>query len=224
MDLQLVPCWITSAVLVLLFATLQEFVTAESQCDGDKESCDTQSSHCTDCDKKDEASISKNWWKNAKSIYDFTVTDIDGDRVSLTKYKGHVCLIVNVACFCGYTSSNYAQLQQLYNELSESSGLRVLAFPCNQFGAQEPGSHEEIKQFVAARAVTFDMFTKIEVNGENAEPLWRYLKYRYSPSEQEWFIPWNFSKFLIDKNGQPVGYYSHSVNPLDIKEDLYSYL
>jgi len=224
MDLQLMPIsWTACLTVVLLLTTLQESVSAATQCDGDKESCDTETSQCKDChDKEDDASLTKSWWKSANSIYNFTVTDIDGNRVSLEKYGGHVCLIVNVASHCGFTSSNYYELQQLYYGLYWTRGLRILAFPCNQFGDQEPGTNDEIKQFAADQGVTFDMFAKVEVNGDTAEPLWRYLKYSYYSSEDDWPIPWNFSKFVINKDGKPVAYYSHATVPTE--EDLQDYL
>ena len=90
-------------------------------------------------------------YKNAQSIYEFSAKDIKGNEVSLEKYKGHVCIIVNVASQCGYTKNNYAELVELYNQYSESKGLRILAFPCNQFAGEEPGDSEQICQFVQSK-------------------------------------------------------------------------
>uniref|UniRef100_A0A2C9JBF9 Glutathione peroxidase n=1 Tax=Biomphalaria glabrata TaxID=6526 RepID=A0A2C9JBF9_BIOGL len=116
-------------------------------------------------------------WKNAQSIYEFNALDIDGNKVSLDKYRGKVCLIVNVASKCGFTTKNYTQLQALHTKYAEM-GLAILGFPSNEFGGQEPGSNEEIKKFVTEQFnVQFDMFSKIEVNGKNAHPLYKYLKH-----------------------------------------------
>lgn len=165
----------------------------------------------------------KDWWKKASSIYEFTVKDIDGKEVSLEKYRDHVCLIVNVACNWGMTDKNYKQLQALYEELAESKGLRILAFPCNQFGSQEPGTNEEIKKTVTEKyGVTFDMFSKIDVNGSNADPLWNYLKMKKGGTLGD-FIKWNFTKFLIDKQGIPVQRYAPTVDPFTIKKDFDKY-
>lgn len=161
-------------------------------------------------------------WKEAKSIYEFTANDIHGQPVSLEKYRGHVCIIVNVASQCGYTKNNYKELVDLYNEYSESKGLRILAFPCNQFGGQEPGDAAEICSFVATKNVKFDMFEKINVNGNNAHPLWKYLKHKQGGTLGD-FIKWNFTKFIIDKNGQPVERHGPSTNPKDLVKSLEKY-
>jgi len=163
------------------------------------------------------------WWKKAKSIYDFYATDIDGKQVHLDKYRGHVCIIVNVASNWGFTAKNYQQLQAMYDELSTAKGLRILAFPCNQFGSQEPGTDREVKMFAMEKyRVTFDMFSKIEVNGDKAHPLWKYLKYKQGGTLGD-FVKWNFSKFIVDKQGQPVERYAPNVEPLDMKKDLEKY-
>jgi len=136
------------------------------------------------------------------NIYEFSAVDIDGNEVSMEKYKGHVCIIVNVASKWGKTDVNYRQLVELYNKYSEAEGLRILGFPCNQFGGQEPGTEQEIKEFVAKYNVEFDMFSKIDVNGNNAHPLFKFLK-----EKQTGFlvnaIKWNFTKFVVDKEGVP---------------------
>lgn len=111
----------------------------------------------------------------------------------------------------------------MYDQLSDSKGLRILAFPCNQFGGQEPWPNDEIKKYVTEQFnVTFDMFAKIDVNGDNAIPLFKYLKHKQSGLFGD-FIKWNFSKFVIDKNGQPVARYAPNVEPKDIAKDLEKY-
>jgi len=118
------------------------------------------------------------------------------------------------------TDKNYTQLQALHDELAEEKGLRILAFPCNQFGSQEPGTNEEIKTFATTKYnVKFDMFAKINVNGSNADPLWNYLKEKQKGTLGN-FIKWNFSKFLVDKNGQPVKRYAPNVEPFTVKKDF----
>ncbi|KAJ8673536.1 hypothetical protein QAD02_004798 [Eretmocerus hayati] len=160
-------------------------------------------------------------WKKATSIYDFHARDIDGNDVSLDKYKGHVAIIINVASQCGLTETNYKQLQGLYNKYGESKGLRILAFPCNQFNHQEPGTPAEIKEFVKKYDVTFDMFDKIDVNGDNAHPLYKWLK---DQKEGSGFITdgikWNFTKFLINKKGQVVDRFAPSTEPNSMEKAL----
>lgn len=121
------------------------------------------------------------------------------------------------------TAKNYQQLQALYDELAESKGLRILAFPCNQFGGQEPGTNKEIKKFATENyGVKFDLFSKIEVNGSGADPLWNYLKMKKGGTLGD-FIKWNFSKFLINKEGIPVERYAPTVEPFAIKKDFEKY-
>lgn len=141
-------------------------------------------------------------WKNAKSVYDFTVKDIKGEDVSLEKYKGFVLIIVNVASKCGYTSKHYKELAEL-DEKYRDKGLRILGFPCNQFGGQEPGDAESICSFTAKKNVKFDIFDKVDVNGNDAHPLWKYLKSKQGGLLID-SIKWNFTKFIVDKDGQPV--------------------
>lgn len=161
-------------------------------------------------------------WKQAKSIYEFTVNDINGKPVSLEKYRGHVCIIVNVASQCGLTKDNYKELVELYDKFSESKGLRILAFPCNQFGGQEPGDADAICSFVASKNVKFDMFEKINVNGSEAHPLWKYLKHKQGGTLGD-FIKWNFTKFIIDKNGQPVERHGPKTNPSKLVDCIEKY-
>jgi len=163
-------------------------------------------------------------WKTATSIYDFTATDIDANDVSFEKYKGHVCIIVNVASKWGVTARNYQELQALHDQFAESGGLRILCFPCNQFGSQEPGSDAEVKEFVQGKyGVNFDLFSKIKVNGKDADPLWKYLKSKQGGTLGD-LIKWNFSKFLIGKNGQPVQRYSTTDHPFAMLPDIEKYL
>lgn len=162
----------------------------------------------------------KDWWKNAKSIYEFSVKDIDGNNVSLEKYRGHVVLILNVASKWGFTDKNYTQLQALHAKYAESKGLRILGFPCNQFGSQEPGTEEEIKKFVTENyGVQFDMFSKINVNGGQADPLFKYLKHKQGGTLGD-FIKWNFTKFLVNKEGIPVKRYAPNDEPNKIEKDF----
>lgn len=144
----------------------------------------------------------------------FTVKDIDGKDVSLSKYQGKVVMIVNVASKCGATPQ-YADLQSLYKKYKDQ-GFVVLGFPCNQFGKQEPGSEQDIKQFCTANYdVTFDMFSKIDVGEENAAPLYKFLT---SPETNPQFsgkIGWNFEKFLIGRDGKVVARFKTGVQPDD---------
>ncbi|KAK9059289.1 hypothetical protein SSX86_021908 [Deinandra increscens subsp. villosa] len=153
---------------------------------------------------------------NKKTLFDFTVKDAKGNDVDLNIYYGKVLLIVNVASKCGLTNNNYDELNQIYLKYKEK-GFEILAFPCNQFGAQEPGSNEEIVDFVCTRFKSeFPIFDKIDVNGENAAPVYQFLKtgfYGILGGD----IQWNFSKFLIDKNGQPVDRYYPTTSPLTIE-------
>jgi glutathione peroxidase len=146
----------------------------------------------------------------AASLYDIKLKDIDGKDTSLSAYKGKVVLIVNVASKCGYTKQ-YAGLEATYLKYKDQ-GLVVLGFPCNQFGGQEPGTNEEIKQFCSSKFnVTFPMFDKIEVNGANRHPLYVALAGKDSPFPGD--IKWNFNKFLIGKNGKILERFDSKVTP-----------
>jgi len=162
-------------------------------------------------------------WKDAKNIYQFTADDIDGNPVHLAKYAGHVCVVVNVATNWGATTTNYKELVQLYEKYSQTQGLRILAFPCNQFGNQEPGTNQEIKAFAQGKfGVKFDMFSKIDVNGDTAHPLWKYMKAKQGGFVVD-AIKWNFTKFIIDKNGVPRVRYATTTNPMSMEDDLLKY-
>jgi glutathione peroxidase len=143
------------------------------------------------------------------SITDITVKTIDGKDKSLSDYLGKVLLIVNVASYCGYTPQ-YQGLEQL-NQKYRSAGLEILGFPCNDFGAQEPGTNEQILQFCSRNyGVSFDLFDKIQVIGSQQHPLYaRLTKAVSSPGD----VSWNFEKFLVNKKGEIVARYRSSVNP-----------
>ncbi|EPY26076.1 glutathione peroxidase-type tryparedoxin peroxidase [Strigomonas culicis] len=139
------------------------------------------------------------------SIYDFTVNGADHKPYDLQQHKGHPLLIVNVASQCGYTKSGYETATALYNKFKDQ-GFTVLAFPCNQFGAQEPGTEQEIQQTTCTRfKAEFPLLEKVEVNGDKALPLYTYLKEKqHDPKTDAVDIKWNFNFFLVDKEGVPV--------------------
>jgi len=146
----------------------------------------------------------------ADSLYDIPLKDIDGKDTTLKPYAGKVMLIVNVASKCGYTPQ-YKSLEATYEKYS-SQGLVICGFPCNQFGSQEPGSDAEIKQFCTSKYdVTFPMFDKLEVNGENRHPLYISLAGKDSPFPGD--IHWNFTKFLIGRDGKIIGRFDSKVKP-----------
>ena len=152
------------------------------------------------------------------TIYDFSVEDSHGSQQPLSQYQGKVMLVVNTASKCGYTPQ-YKELQALYEAWHEK-GLEILAFPCNQFGQQEPGSNAEIQQFCQLNyGLTFPVFGKIDVNGKDAHPLYKYLcsQHENIPSGD---IQWNFTKFLIDQNGKVVNRYEPSFSPNEIGKDI----
>lgn len=153
------------------------------------------------------------------SIYDFEAKNIDGQTQTLDAFKGKALLIVNVASKCGFTPQ-YQGLEQMYRKFKDR-GLEILGFPCDQFGHQEPGDEAEIKQFCTLKyEVSFPMFAKIDVNGEQTHPLYRYLK-RTKPgilgTER---IKWNFTKFLVDKNGSVTRRYAPADQPAAIEQDV----
>ncbi|CAG7825318.1 unnamed protein product [Allacma fusca] len=154
-----------------------------------------------------------------KSAYDFTYIDVDGNEQSISKYRGRVLLVVNVASACGLTDSNYKQLQHLYDKYQDQ-GLSILGFPCNQFLYQEGGTENEIKEFACSRyKVTFDLAKKIEVNGGNTHPFWAFLKEQQGGLLGN-FIKWNFTKFVVDKNGQVVKRFGPSTTPSSFEDEL----
>ncbi|KAL9249599.1 putative phospholipid hydroperoxide glutathione peroxidase [Drosera capensis] len=154
-----------------------------------------------------------------KSVHDFVVKDARGNDVDLSQYKGKVLLIVNVASQCGLTNSNYTELTQLYSKYKDQ-GFEILAFPCNQFGAQEPGTNDQIVEFACTRfKAEYPIFDKVDVNGNSAAPLYKYLK----SSKGGLFgdgIKWNFTKFLVDKEGKVVDRYAPTTSPSSIEKDI----
>lgn len=149
-----------------------------------------------------------------KNISSISVKDIDGKSVNLADYKGKVLLIVNVASYCGFTKQ-YSGLEEIYKEY-KGKGFEILAFPCNQFGEQEPGTNEEIKNFCSSKFdVTFRLFDKIDVNGKNKSPLYAVLTDNEVTGKAD--IKWNFEKFLIDKDGDIIARFPSSVEPTSDK-------
>ncbi|MCZ8239830.1 MAG: glutathione peroxidase [Leptospiraceae bacterium] len=152
------------------------------------------------------------------SIYDFSVATSSGEQ-SLADYKGKAVLIVNTASRCGYTPQ-YKGLQAIYEKYNKD-GFEVLAFPCNQFGEQEPGDDTEIKSFCDMNySITFPIFKKVDVNGKAAHPLYNYLKQQAPGLLGLKDIKWNFTKFLIDKNGKVVKRYAPMTEPSQIEDDI----
>jgi glutathione peroxidase len=151
-------------------------------------------------------------------IYDFSATSLAGEDVPLRRFEGQVLLIVNTASACGFTPQ-YKGLEVLHRELSPR-GFAVLGFPCNQFGSQEPGNAADIEQFCAGNyAISFPMFSKIDVNGAGAHPLYQYLKGEKSgllgPS-----IKWNFTKFLVDRSGKVVARHAPTATPSGLTKEI----
>jgi len=150
-------------------------------------------------------------------FHEFSVKNIDGRDSSLNEYAGKVALVVNTASKCGFTSQ-YAGLEKLYEKYKDR-GFVVLGFPCNQFGAQEPGDEAEIAQFCSLSfGVTFPMFAKIEVNGADTHPLYRFLKEEKPGMLSTEGIKWNFTKFLIDRDGKVVERYAPTTKPVDLEQ------
>ena len=151
-------------------------------------------------------------------VYDFTLNDIEGKPVSLSQFRGKVLLLVNTASFCGNTPQ-YTDLEKLYEQYREK-GFEILAFPANNFGQQEPGTDAEIKTFCYTKySLSFPLFSKISVKGDDKHPLYRYL------TEQSQFpgeVEWNFQKYLVDRSGKVVARYHHRTKPLapDIVQDV----
>lgn len=156
--------------------------------------------------------------KSAK-FYSFKAKNLETNKeISMKSYTGKVVLIVNTASKCGFTPQ-YEGLEKLYTSYKDK-GLVILGFPCNQFGGQEPGSAEEISKFCSLKYnVTFPMFQKIEVNGNNADPLYKYLK-EALPGTLTNDIKWNFTKFLLDRKGNPVKRFGSATKPEEIGSDI----
>lgn len=153
------------------------------------------------------------------SIYEFSANKINGDEVGLDNFQGKVLLIVNTASKCGFTPQ-FEGLENLHKEL-ESQGFVILGFPCNQFASQDPASDGEIEEFCQLNyGVTFPMFSKIEVNGKDAHPLYKYLKKEAKGVLGSSAIKWNFTKFLVNREGQVVKRYGSNDKPESIKKDI----
>ena len=156
-------------------------------------------------------------------VFDFSVTDIGGRAVDLANYRGHVLLVVNTASQCGYTPQ-YAGLEKLYRMYADQ-GLVVLGFPCNQFGAQEPGTAADIESFCAKNyGVSFPLFAKVDVNGPSTEPLFAHLKQAAPGLLGTQSIKWNFTKFLVRKDGTVFKRYAPSATPDSIAGDIQTLL
>ncbi|MDC3315972.1 glutathione peroxidase [Candidatus Thioglobus sp.] len=150
-----------------------------------------------------------------ENIYQFNICKIDGEQISFNDFEGKVVLVVNTASNCGLTY-HYKGLENLYQKYKDD-GLVIIGFPCNQFGKQEPGTSEEIQSFCDLNyGVTFPLSEKIEVNGSSAHPIYKYLKSVLKGKLND-SIKWNFTKFLIDRNGVPFKRFSSTVEPEDIK-------
>ncbi len=155
----------------------------------------------------------------SNTVFDFAATSITGEVVPLRRYAGHVLLVVNVASRCGYTPQ-YRELEDVYRSHRER-GFEVLGFPCNQFGGQEPGNHDDIRRFCSETyAVTFPLFSKVDVNGPTAHPLFVHLK----SQKGGWLgidaIKWNFTKFLVDRRGDVVGRFGPGNRPRTIEPEI----
>ena len=153
-----------------------------------------------------------------ENAYQFNFSQLDGEEISLSQFKGKAILIVNTASACGLTY-HYTGLEKLYQKYKDE-GLVIIGFPCNQFGTQEPGTSEEIQEFCSLNYnVTFPMSSKVEVNGKNEHPLFKYLKSELKGTLTD-SIKWNFSKFLIDRDGMPFKRFSSTVEPEDIAASI----
>ncbi|GHA07073.1 glutathione peroxidase [Arenicella chitinivorans] len=153
------------------------------------------------------------------TVYDFKASNIRGEEISLADFEGKVLLIVNTASKCGFTPQ-FEGLETLYKDL-EPKGLMVLGFPCNQFGSQDPGDNGEIQEFCQLNyGVSFPMFSKIDVNGKDTHPLFTYLKKEARGVLGSESIKWNFTKFLVDRDGNVVKRYASTDKPSAIRDDI----
>lgn len=154
----------------------------------------------------------------AENFYDFEALDNRGNKHSMNEYKGKTVLVVNTASKCGFTPQ-YDGLQKLYEEYKDQ-GLEIIGFPCDQFANQEPGSNEEIAEFCKLNfGVTFPIYSKIEVNGDDAHPIYKYLKSK-KPGLLGGKVKWNFTKFLINSEGKPVKRFAPTITPENLVEDI----
>jgi glutathione peroxidase-family protein len=165
-----------------------------------------------DCDRVAAAS-STHLLDGITSFYDLKVNDIDGNEVAFEQFKGKVVIITNVASYCGYTKSHYEGLVELWSKVSDGNNVEILAFPCNQFGQQEPGTPQDIKTFVKERGVQFRMMEKINVNGPTTNVVYQYLKSKAGPDN----IHWNFATYyVVDPSGDVKSY--NGVEPMSLHE------
>ena len=149
----------------------------------------------------------------SQSFYDLSIKSIDNTTIKMSEFKGKYVMIVNVASYCGYTSQ-YADLQKLSQKYTNQ--LAILAVPCNQFGAQEPGNEQEIKTFCKNKFnVTFPLTEKVNIKGKNQHPLYAWLTNKQHNRLDNFQVSWNFNKFLINKNGELIAFFKSGVNPLD---------
>lgn len=156
---------------------------------------------------------------SGESIYDFNVRDIKGNEASMADYKGKVLLIVNTASKCGFTPQ-FEGLQALHEELGDQ-GFEVLGFPCNQFMNQDPANEDAISQFCSLNyGVSFPMFAKVDVNGDGAHPLFQFLKREAKGLMGSEKVKWNFTKFLVNRDGQVIRRYAPTAKPADIRSDI----
>lgn len=152
------------------------------------------------------------------SFYDFSAKSMSGKEIKMDQYRGKVVLVVNTASKCGLTPQ-FKELEEIY-KIYKDEGLEILGFPCNQFAKQDPSSNDEINNFCQLNyGVTFTMFEKIDVNGANTHPIYKYLKSN-SKAFLSKEIKWNFTKFLVDSDGNVVNRYAPTVIPLKIKDDI----
>jgi len=157
------------------------------------------------------------------NLYDFSTTRISGDSLELSEYRNKLVIVVNTASKCGFTSQ-YEGLEQLYQKYKED-GLVILGFPCNQFGKQEPGTEAEIQSFCSINfGVTFPLFAKVDVNGKNTHPLFDYLKKETKGGILGKRIKWNFTKFIVDRSGKPVGRFGPTTTPNQLEKEIQKYL
>jgi glutathione peroxidase len=155
----------------------------------------------------------------SENIYDFSAVTMQGNEVPLSDYKGKVLLIVNTASKCGFTPQ-FTRLEMLYQQYKDK-GLEILGFPCNQFGNQDPGSNEEIKRFCELNyGVTFPMFEKVDVNGDSAHAPFKFLKKQAPGFIGTEAIKWNFTKFLVDRNGKVIDRYAPTDTPEKFSQDI----
>merc|ERR1711937_410731 len=153
------------------------------------------------------------------ALEEIKLKDIDNKPIQAATYVGKVLLVTNVASNCGFTASNYKDLVELYDRF-KGKDFEILAFPCNQFGGQEPGSNQQIKDFTKKYGVEFPVTEKVDVNGPNAHPFFVYLKEKGPKSFLGTDAKWNFEKFLVDKKGNVVKRYFSTTSPLDIAKDI----